>query len=68
MTEQKKQKNNLRFFLHYDNIYPMRQLLQFIAQCPDGTSIQTLETKAQFLKHPFQFSVNERNERLSNES
>ena len=26
---------------------------------PDGTSIRTLKTKTQFLRRPFQFSVNE---------
>ena len=31
----------------------------FNAQYPDGTSIRTLETKTQFLRRPFQFSVNE---------
>ena len=33
--------------------------LQYVAQYPDGTSIRTLETKTQFLRRPFQFSVNE---------
>ena len=33
--------------------------LQYVAQYPDGTSMQTLETKTQFLRRPFQFSVNE---------
>ena len=33
--------------------------IQYVAQYPDGTSIRTLETKTQFLRHPFQFSVNE---------
>ena len=33
--------------------------VQYVAQYPDGTSIQTLETKTQFLRRPFQFSVNE---------
>ena len=36
-----------------------RLLLQYVAQYPDGTSIRTLETKTQFLRRPFQFSVNE---------
>ena len=31
----------------------------YVAQYPDGTSIRTLETKTQFLRRPFQFSVNE---------
>ena len=34
-------------------------LLQYVAQYPEGTSIRTLKTKTQFLKRPFQFSVNE---------
>ena len=33
--------------------------VQYVAQYPDGTSIRTLEAKTQFLRHPFQFSVNE---------
>ena len=33
--------------------------VQYVAQYPDGTSIRTLETKTQFLRRPFQFSVNE---------
>ena len=33
--------------------------LQYVAQDPDGTSIRTLETKTQFLRRSFQFSVNE---------
>ena len=33
--------------------------VQCVAQYPDGTSIRTLETKTQFLRGPFQFSVNE---------
>ena len=33
--------------------------IQYVAQYPDGTSIRTLETKTQFLRRPFQFSVNE---------
>ena len=32
---------------------------QYVAQYPDGTSIRTLETRTQFLRRPFQFSVNE---------
>ena len=32
---------------------------QCVAQYPDGTSIRTLKTKTQFLRRPFQFSVNE---------
>ena len=43
-------------------IYRYNYLLdcvQYVAQYPDGTSIRTLETKTQFLRHPFQFSVNE---------
>ena len=32
--------------------------LQYVAQYPDGTSIPTLETKTQFLRRLFQFSVN----------
>ena len=32
---------------------------QIVAQYPDGTSIPTLETKTQYLRRPFQFSVNE---------
>ena len=34
-------------------------MLQYVAPYPDGTSIRTLETKTQFLRHPFQLSVNE---------
>ena len=33
--------------------------LQYVAQDPDGPSIWTVKTKTQFLKRPFQFSVNE---------
>ena len=33
--------------------------VQYVAQYPDSTSIRTLETKTQFLRRPFQFSVNE---------
>ena len=33
--------------------------IQYVAQYPDSTSIRTLETKTQFLRRPFQFSVNE---------
>ena len=33
--------------------------LQYVAQYPDGTSIRTLKTKTQFLRRPFQLSVNE---------
>ena len=36
-----------------------RRGIQYVAQYPDGTSIRTLETKTQFLRRPFQFSVNE---------
>ena len=32
---------------------------KYVAQYPDGTSIRTLETKTQFLRRPFQFSVKE---------
>ena len=33
--------------------------VQYVAQYPDSTSIRTLETKTQFFRRPFQFSVNE---------
>ena len=33
--------------------------LQYVSQYLDGTSIWTLKTKTQFLRRPFQFSVNE---------
>ena len=33
--------------------------LQYVAQYPDDTSIGTLKTKTQFLRRPFQLSVNE---------
>ena len=33
--------------------------VQYVAQYPDGTSIRTLKTKTQFLRRPFQLSVNE---------
>ena len=33
--------------------------IQYVAQYPDGTSIRTLKTKTQFLRGPFQLSVNE---------
>ena len=33
--------------------------VQYVAQYPDGTSIRTLQTKTQFLRRPFQLSVNE---------
>ena len=35
------------------------ELAQYVAQYPDGTSIRTLETKTQYLRRTFQFSVNE---------
>ena len=37
----------------------LKYWLQYVAQYPDGTSIRTLETKTQFLRRPFQLSVNE---------
>ena len=43
--------------LYRDNSVLMR--VQYVAQYPDGTSIRTLKTKTQFLRRPFQFSVNE---------
>ena len=33
--------------------------VQYVAQYPDDTSIRTLDTKTQFLRRPFQFSVND---------
>ena len=36
-----------------------RKGVQYVAQYPDGTSIRTRKTKTQFLRHPFQLSVNE---------
>ena len=33
--------------------------LQYVSQYPDGTSIPPLKTKTQFLRRPFQLSVNE---------
>ena len=33
--------------------------IQYVAQYPYGTSIRTLKTKSQFLRRPFQLSVNE---------
>ena len=33
--------------------------IQYVAQYPDGTSIRTRKTKTQFMRHPFQLSVNE---------
>ena len=36
-----------------------RHRIQYVAQYPDGTSIRTLKTKTQFLRRPFQLSVNE---------
>ena len=33
--------------------------VQYVAQYPGGTSIRTLKTKTQFLRRPFQLSVNE---------
>ena len=33
--------------------------LQYVAQYPAGTSVRPLKTKTQFLRRPFQFSVNE---------
>ena len=35
------------------------QTVQYVAQYPDSTSIRTLETKTQFFRRRFQFSVNE---------
>ena len=34
-------------------------LVQYVAQYPEGTNIGTLKTKTQFLRRPFQLSVNE---------
>ena len=36
-----------------------RHAVQYVAQYPDGTSIRTLTTETQFLRRPFQLSVNE---------
>ena len=36
-----------------------RLTVQYIAQYAAGTSIRPLKTKTQFLRRPFQFSVNE---------
>ena len=36
-----------------------KNVVHYVAQYPDSTSIRTLKTKTQFLKRPFQFSVNE---------
>ena len=44
---------------HFIGVYVINRTLQYVAQYPDGTSIWTLETKTQFLRRPFQFSVNE---------
>ena len=46
-------------FINEFIIRMLNPLVQYVAQYPDGTSIQTLETKTQFLRRPFQFSVNE---------
>ena len=40
-------------------IYVPIHQVQYVAQYPDGTSIRTLKTKNQFLRRPFQLSVNE---------
>ena len=48
---------NLKY-LHV-KITKLLWVVQYVAQYPDGTSIRTLETKTQFLRRPFQFSVNE---------
>ena len=32
--------------------------VHYVAQYPDGTSIRTLKTNTQFLRRPFQLSVN----------
>ena len=45
--------------LVYNNQEAFPRSIQYVAQYPDGTSIRTLETKTQFLRRPFQFSVNE---------
>ena len=37
----------------------VKTVVQYVAQYPDSTSIGTLETKTQFWRRPFQFSVNE---------
>ena len=48
------------FFADYQHFLVLfTAALQYVAQYPDGTSIQTLETKTQFLRRPLQFSVNE---------
>ena len=46
-------------FINEFIIRMLNPLVQYVAQYPDGTSIQTLEPKTQFLRRPFQFSVNE---------
>ena len=51
-------------FSHFARIQQAREQdergsIQYVAQYPDGTSIRPLKTKTQFLRRPFQFSVNE---------
>ena len=36
-----------------------RHAVQYVAQYPEGNSIRTLATETQFLRRPFQLSVNE---------
>ena len=58
-------KNNMEIFAirfsrkKFQKHHMRQRKVQYVAQYPDGTSIRTLETKTQFLRRPFQFSVNE---------
>ena len=44
--------------LPVQSVYTKHGAIQYVAQYPDGTSIRTLETRTQFLRGPFQLSVN----------
>ena len=48
-------KCNFRLKIHGQ---AMLGTVQYVAQYPDGTSTRTLETRTQFLRGPFQLSVN----------
>ena len=50
---------NLNHHLCHCTVFILEKyIVQYVAQYPDGTSIQTLKTKSQFLRRPFQLSVN----------
>ena len=52
-------KRSIFDLLCFEASEPTLVAVQYVTQYADGTSIRTLETKTQFLRRPFQFSVNE---------